>query len=288
MKGFIKGVCSVACVLFFIGVGATVVGFATGGHFINIPLGDTGFSIISSLEDGLEFGLFSNTNNENNHNNENSTSSSNVVNSKGTTGNAFEPTQKITALDFEIAAANMQIVYGEAFKFENEGKYRYSSRVSGTTWKIEIVGKQNLLDGTENVTITIPEGSVFTNVDFEFGAGNFEANDITTDVLDIELGAGNFKGEGFVVNKKTDISCGAANFEISGTFNGKNDVECGAGAVIMNFDQIATDIGYRVELGLGRIKLFDQSFSGIADKQNNKGATSFFELECGVGSIEIN
>lgn len=284
MKGFIKGVAGVAAVLFAIGLGALLLGVFTGGRFVNVPLGNTGFNIFAGLNNGSGFDFFDDFFDYDN----NEYSQNNISNGKAIVYTVPEDTT-IDELKFEVGAANFEIVYGDEFKFESEGKYKYNSVVSGSVWKIEMKGKNFLSGASEKVKITLPENISFKKVEFDFGAGNFNIDSgITADVLDIEMGAGNLTGSNFIINKKTKISCGASNVEINGNFNGKNDFECGVGRLVLNYEEKPEDFGYSVEMGLGHVKIFDESFGGIADRQFNTDADVYFDIECGVGSLEIN
>lgn len=284
MKGFIKGIAGVAAVLFAIGIGAILFGVFTGGSFVRVPIGNSGFSIFSGWNNGEGFDWFDNVfyyDNDDNSQNE-------IINSGNSAIHNAPKTEAIDTLKFEIGAANCKIVYGDEFKFETEGRYKYESKVSGSTWKIEMLGKNFLSARGENVTITLPKNMIYDKVEFDFGAGNFDIEGLETDILDIEIGAGNMNASNIVVNDKTKISCGASNVEVDGMFNGKNDFECGAGRLVVNFDEKPEDYGYSIEMGLGHVKIFDETFGGIADRQYNTGADVYFDVECGEGSLEIN
>ena len=81
-----------------------------------------------------------------------------------------------------------------------------------------------------DVTVVVPDGYAFEDVDVELGAGKLITKALRTQELELELGAGSATLDGLVVTGSADIQNGAGAFAIkSGTINDLT-LQCGAGA----------------------------------------------------------
>ena len=81
-----------------------------------------------------------------------------------------------------------------------------------------------------DVTVVVPEGYYFDDVDVEFGAGKLITKTLRTRDLEMEMGAGSATLEGLTVTGSADIKNGAGAFAIkSGSINDLT-LQCGAGA----------------------------------------------------------
>ena len=81
-----------------------------------------------------------------------------------------------------------------------------------------------------DVTVVVPEGYAFEDVDGELGAGKLITKALRTQELELEMGAGSATLDGLVVTSSADIQNGAGAFAIkSGTINDLT-LQCGAGA----------------------------------------------------------
>ena len=81
-----------------------------------------------------------------------------------------------------------------------------------------------------DVTVVVPEGYYFDDVDVEFGAGKLTSKALRTKDLELELGAGSATLDGLSVTGSADIKSGAGAFAIkSGAINNLT-LQCGAGA----------------------------------------------------------
>ena len=174
-------------------------------------------------------------------------------------------------LDIEFLAGKLNIMYDDVDSIEvkQEGMENFSSKIDGHTLKIR-GGKKGITKGYSGyITIVIPEGYVFENVDMEIGAGQAEINDLCAESLDIEVGA----GQAELINLDVQYFSATA----------------GAGQIIAELVGNEEDYNYDVECGIGEIKIGKNSYGGFGRDTHieNPEAKREMDIECGVGQIAI-
>lgn len=179
--------------------------------------------------------------------------------------------EKCSDLDIEFLAGKLNIMYDDVDSIEvkQEGMENFSSKIDGNTLKIR-GGKKGITKGYSGyITIVIPEGYVFENVDMEIGAGQAEINDLCAESLDIEVGA----GQAELIN--LDVQYFSAS--------------TGAGQIEAELAESEEDYNYDVECGIGEIKIGKNSYGGFGRDTHieNPGAKREMDIECGVGQIVI-
>ncbi len=174
-------------------------------------------------------------------------------------------------LEIEFSAGTLNILYDDVkdIEVQQEGIKNFSSKMDGHT--LEIRGsKNNFSNGSKGyVTIIIPEGYVFEEVDMEIGAGQAEINDLHTQLLDIEVGA----GQAELMNLDVKYLNATA----------------GAGQITAELVGSEKDYSYDVECGIGEIVIGENSYGGFGRDTHieNSGAERKVDIECGVGQIVI-
>ena len=114
----------------------------------------------------------------------------------------------------------------------------------------------------------MPRGTVFRTVR------------LSTDIGSLEL-------HGISCTEKAEISVGMGSVELEGSLAGGIRVDCGMGSAELRIPRPA-DYGYRIQCGMGSVELGEDSFGGLgADTAENTGAPTVFDLECGMGAIEV-
>lgn len=183
----------------------------------------------------------------------------------------------IRKLDLELGVTDMQIVQSDddrfhVYAYSPDGKF--DSTKNGDTLKIESnTGKKHLGNlvnvDTARVTLEVPAGVVFDEVEMDVGVGNLQAEAL--------------------VCRELDISCGVGNVAIDGYVTGECDIECGVGEVVMNLGNRQKDFNYRISCGIGNVVLGEDSYSGISsDRKIDNGAGNTMEIECGMGSVILS
>ena len=119
------------------------------------------------------------------------------------------------------------------------------------------------------IEVLVPTGYEFDKISVDIGAAECQFSQIHTDKLDIDTGVG------------------AVTF--TGTVAGDVELETGVGDVTLNLANPEQDYNYRIECGVGTIRVGGSSYTMLSHETHiNNNAPYNMELECGVGSITVN
>lgn len=134
-------------------------------------------------------------------------------------------------LDVEMTSGSLTFEIGAQFDVQYDSSVIRVETVGGAM-TIEndhsnpTAGERKRMD----VTVVVPEGYAFEDVDIEFGAGKLITRALRTGTLELEMGAGSATLEGLVATTSAEIRNGAGAFTIkSGSLNNLT-MQCGAGA----------------------------------------------------------
>lgn len=218
----------------------------------------------------------------------------------------------ISNLDIELGGALFKIVSweGDTFKIEGKSMGQFQCYVDGYT--LTVKGKKMDLGNTMNfsersLTLYIPSGKQFREIEIDLGAGRVEADALTADEMDISVGAGEIQAGSLqamnadiqvgagecIIEKGTfteadmEVSMGSINMK-SGNIAGNFDGKCAMGNITLQLAGSETDHNYEIVCAAGEVKVGSTTWNGLGYKQNiNHGAASTFELECAMGNIVI-
>ncbi len=197
-------------------------------------------------------------------------------------------------------------------------KNAISSEVKDGTWYIydELLNRGKIHTGySPEIVITIPAKEVtFEEIEIELAAGALQAESICGADVKLEVDAGSLVAEKLVATEYLDITNGIGEIvidEISaknltmdngvgrinlcGAISGENYVKCGIGEVCIHLrDRREADFDYDVDCGIGEILVAGHHYkgSGKHSHQGHQGRgdqnRDRFQLECGIGRIEIS
>ena len=211
-----------------------------------------------------------------------------------------EDIMNIKMLDIQIKFEKLNIKNGNIFKVESNDSDIYCTENEET---IQIRDKSNdWISKNKEVTIYIPEDSLFGNVKIATSAGKVEIELLQTEKLEVEVGAGSTEIRELNVRKEAKINGGAGSFVIdSGIINnlklkvgagktqiqseilGNSKVESGIGK--LDICLIGEDYQIETENGIGAIRINGDKVSNetIYGKGNN-----ILKIEGGIGAINID
>lgn len=216
------------------------------------------------------------------------------------------------SLDLELGAGDFEIIESNVTDIVVKSSKKIDVKKDGDTIKIHTPERFYFLkigigNDHNNVTIEIPKGIKFEDVDMQIGAGELRCENIVADHLKMELGAGTIDVESYSskesvisvgageiivekgISEDMDIDVGMGSFSFHGAVNGDLDVDCGMGNVQMWLDNAETDFDYQVDCGMGNITVGNQSYGGVAtDRDIDNDADYKCDLDCGMGNIEIH
>lgn len=119
------------------------------------------------------------------------------------------------------------------------------------------------------VEVLVPAGYLFDKISVDMGAAQSQLDGIHTSKLDIDTGVGEVT--------------------FNGTVTGDVEVETGVGDVTLNLAAQEADYNYRIECGVGAIRVGGSQYSMLSHSSHiNNNAPYTMELECGVGNITVN
>ena len=119
------------------------------------------------------------------------------------------------------------------------------------------------------IEVLVPTDYEFDKISVDIGAAECQFSQIYTNKLDIDTGVG------------------AVTF--TGTVAGDVELETGVGDVTLNLANPEQDYNYRIECGVGTIRVGGSSYTMLSHETHiNNNAPYNMELECGVGSITVN
>ncbi|MDO5551053.1 MAG: DUF4097 family beta strand repeat-containing protein [Lachnospiraceae bacterium] len=145
----------------------------------------------------------------------------------------------------------------------------------------------NSEESAPSVTVVLPEGYRFQEVDLEIAAGSCNLLELTANELKLQVAA----GDAVIQNGKTaeaDFQCAAGAISYTGQIMDEADLDCTAGSIHLALYQKEEDFNYEAEGTGGQIQIGDTSLSGVVfQKELDHHAASNMELQCAGGQIQI-
>ena len=215
---------------------------------------------------------------------------------------AYEITSDIHALDIQINAADFKIEHGEKFSVESNLKYLSVSEKDGV---LTIIDEAKSSSNYSNAVLTlyVPNGIVFDDVDITTGAAKLTAAALSTSSLELTLGAGDVRFESLRVSSAAEIKGGAGQITIvNGTLNdlslemgmgelnltaavlGDSNLKFGVGESNLTLIGSKDDYKVDVEKGLGSISVDGKNVSDFGSSGNGQ---RHIHIEGGVGAVHI-
>lgn len=195
-------------------------------------------------------------------------------------------------LKVDAGGCEFQIVPSsdDAFWLQVQGDNKLKANVKGDTLCItaERNGKAGAtIFGSPVVTLFVPYGFKFDEVELELGAGRIVIEELYADRAKIEVGAGDLTVESMDVGK-LDCQVGLGNMELTGVINGNVKAECSMGNITLKLYNDKKDFNYKLECAMGNLELNGRRYTGIANAEKiDNGARQEMNLECAMGNIEV-
>lgn len=162
-------------------------------------------------------------------------------------------------------------------------------------------------DLSENViTMVIPAGVQFEEIDVEVGAGVMEIGGLHTRKMGANIGAGELLINGMETGdfsaevgvgriEAFGMASGDVSFMVGmgeglyeGAVSGNIDLECDMGNLELSLKEREEDFNYEIESSVGNVRIGGSEFSGLAtERKVDHGAYRECKVECSVGNIDI-
>lgn len=201
----------------------------------------------------------------------------------------------VTKLDVELSwdAFVMESWDKNEFGVEIEGDEKEEVSVLQQGQEVKLASKKPGEKHEEPRTVTFyyPENTSFREVDIEIGAGTAELMDaITADDFSFTVGAGSGSSYDRINAGEISLEVGVGVLDLDIVEAWEIDGECGMGSLDATFAGREDDYFIRTEGGLNSMTIGGNELGGVTGNHSfgNKGAAHTVELECGMGSINID
>ena len=214
----------------------------------------------------------------------------------------YEITSDIHSLDIQINAADFKIELGDEFSVESNLKYLSVSEKDGIL-KIVDEAKSNSNYSNSTLTLYVPNGTVFNDVDIKTGAAKMTVDTLSANSIELKLGAGDVQFESLNASAEVDIEGGAGQITIvSGTLNdlslemgmgelnltaavlGDSDLKFGVGESNLTLIGTKDDYNVDVDKGIGNITVDGKTVTAFGSSGNGQ---NHIEIEGGIGTINL-
>ena len=218
----------------------------------------------------------------------------------------YTVSSEISDLNIQINAADFYIKEGNSFSIESNLKNLEVDEKNGClTLKDLTKIKLNGSNAYENAVLTIwvPVGTVFDNVNIKTGAGRFTVDSLSAATIGFELGAGDVTISKLIAEKSANIEGGAGRITISDGAIKNLDLEMGLGQLNltsaltgdcnldsgvgeMNVTLLGSKDDYEldIEKGIGNITVDGKNVTDFGSSGN--GANEV-DIHGGVGAINV-
>ena len=218
----------------------------------------------------------------------------------------YTVSSEISDLNIQINAADFYIKEGNSFSVESNLKNLEVDEKNGClTLKDLTKIKLNGSNAYENavLTICVPVGTVFDNVNIKTGAGRFTVDSLSAATIGFELGAGDVTISKLIAEKSANIEGGAGRITISDGAIKNLDLEMGLGQLNltsaltgdcnldsgvgeMNVTLLGSKDDYEldIEKGIGNITVDGKNVTDFGSSGN--GANEV-DIHGGVGAINV-
>ena len=187
---------------------------------------------------------------------------------------SYSVTAEICNLEIEINAADLRIREGETFSIESNLKHLKVEEKGNTLF----IKETRKLSGAYNgaaLTVYIPAGIEFDNVDLTTGAGRLTIANLSAKTIDFELGAGEVNITSLTATRSAEIDGGAGRITVSG--GALKNLDLGMGVGQLNLTSALTG-DCQMDLGIG-----ESNITLIGSKEDYK-----LEVNKGIGSLSVD
>lgn len=213
--------------------------------------------------------------------------------------------EEFSKMKLDISASNLTIkLEGNSYKVETY-QIPKNTKIESKDGILEIKNnkKLNKSDSKSRITIYLPEDVELEEADIQVGAGIVDVTGLIAKNVEFNFGAGNVNMQNISVKNNAKIECGAgqaiiknselANADIeagvgklvySGDLTGNTQIDCGVGDVELELTGDAEKYAIHTEKGIGDIKINDSSVAN--DSTIGKGENKI-NIEGGVGNVDI-
>lgn len=228
------------------------------------------------------------------------------------TGLSVAEGQSVTVLNMELGGCEFVLEESEDtdFYFEYSGNGKSQAYIKEDTLYVKVLNTSeftlNFDSSGGTVTLYVPKEISFARVEVSLGAGEMELDGLWAEQMNFELGAGTMHAKGLQADSlsvsvgagdiklmeaqlgNVEVAVGAGNFSVEGTVLGNVTAECSMGNITLKLAGTDTDFNYEIECMAGSVKVDNNEYSGLTQKQSiDNNASKTIDLECAMGNVEV-
>jgi len=137
------------------------------------------------------------------------------------------------------------------------------------------------------LTLYLPKGLIFENVRIDNNMSEIYVACIQTKQLGIDVDMSTITIEDAIVDH-LHVSSRMGDFNYSGSINKRAEVKNNKGAIVMNLNNVETEVGYYAKNAMGDLAVGKNRHSGFSGLlEGNKGAPVFLDLRSSMGDIKV-
>lgn len=221
---------------------------------------------------------------------------------------------EIYNLDVEIGGGTLIICEGDGLELKKEGGPECQYYIENGTFYLK--QKTSIGGGKTDLTLTLPEGIMFNEVDIQMGAGEVVTMDtITAKEVEIEIDAGEITIEEVntdsfsakvaagsvdvqrLAAKECDVEVSTGSIALMDSLvTGNLDAEVSMGEIDVFLRDSYENHDYNIDCGMGNITISPENgggyeYAGLGNAiklyGKNSGGNSVYDLDCSMGSIYV-
>jgi len=204
---------------------------------------------------------------------------------------------EIKNLEFDFGLGDVRIIAGNDFGLiygNDNTRSLYTESTSGDTWII----RSNRVrwnrfwpwDYRQNditLTVVLPFDFVAEDMMITMGAGNMQAENLNATKMLLDVGLGNCQVDSLNAEDAT-LNVGVGYLEARRFSAGQAKLEVALGSMEIGLTQPLTQYRYHVEVGLGSVRLGNNTYSGVSEVASGaEDAPYSLEINCGLGSVNV-
>lgn len=203
-------------------------------------------------------------------------------------------------LGISLGAADVVIKSGSEYKIETRGIYETDFRCEINEAGTLIIENKRKIPSLPffrrsknsswrpRVLITVPESTKLENMKIALAAGRIRTKELNlfSSRTMIDIGAGDFEADG-LSSEATQIRCSMGNVDIEGNLIGFTKIDCGMGSVKIRSRKNLSDYSYDAKVGMGSIEFGSDKRSGFSQSYIEERKENHISIICGMGEVKI-
>lgn len=205
--------------------------------------------------------------------------------------NIYESVDNIDNINIDLSKGNIVLREDTSFRVYANSKNVKAYKKNNTLYIKSIKNNTSFLKD-DLISIKIPKGKTFNNVNLKLGEGRTSILNLKTNNSNISIGTGNFYGTNFVVQNNVNITGGIGNVDYFASELNNLNLKMGSGSFVFTGNIYGNN---KILGGLGEVRLNLDNLDSFAFNLDKKGLGSVFindkiiiESTYGTGSNIIN